>query len=90
MRINNDTMRPVTVFCNDIGSSKVKCLSLSADSAAMAYAACLKKEYNNIELDLEGEQQAHVFQNSLYISLLQLSLILLIWWAYFDAEFFVI
>ena len=55
MRINDDTMRPVTVFCDDIGSSKVKCLNLSADSAAMAYAACLKQDYLNIELDLEGE-----------------------------------
>ena len=69
MRINADNMRPVTVFCNDEGT-KVKTFNLAADSAAMAYAACLKQEFLNIELDLEGEQQAYVFQNSLYISIL--------------------
>lgn len=52
----------------------------------MNFAACLKPEFNG-GLELEGEQQAYVFQNSIIITFMQMSLILLIWIAYYDSQF---
>lgn len=58
--------RSKTVFCDDDGN-KVKFFQLTSDSASMNFAACLKPEFNG-GLELEGEQQAYVFQNSIIIT----------------------
>jgi len=44
----------------------------------MTYGACLKPKYMN-KLNLNQQQRADVFMNSLIVHVLQLSMIFLIW-----------
>lgn len=81
----NDKLQD-TVFCDE--GEKVKFLKLSADSAAMGYAACLKSEISpNTIPDIKGTSQAYVFQNTIYVLLLQTLLVFLIWKAYTDDQY---
>ena len=56
---------------------KVKEFKLPGDAAAMTYLACLKEEFSGLNLD--QMQIAEVFQNSLIINFLQLTLVFFIW-----------
>lgn len=80
----NDTLSD-TVFCDE--EVKVKTFKLSADSASMGYAACLKSEIGSNIPDIRGQSQAYVFQNTIYVLLLQSLLVFLIWKAYNDDQF---
>jgi hypothetical protein len=57
-------MRAIGIY--NVIDEKVKSFKLPADSASLAFACHLKSEYiNNIELD--RDQQADIFMNSLFI-----------------------
>jgi predicted oxidoreductase (fatty acid repression mutant protein) len=56
---------------------KVREFNLPADSAAMTYLACLKTEFSGLNLDVE--QVSYVFQNTVIINFLQITLVMFIW-----------
>lgn len=68
-------MKMESIF-NDT-NDKVLEFKLPADSAGMTYLACLSSEINGLNLD--EEQVSYVFQNSVIINFLQMSLTLFIW-----------
>ena len=68
------------------GGNKVLQYKLSADSAAMAFVAYIRFKWNG-NLKLNSLERSSVLMNSLFIHILQLSLIGIIWTYAFKCEF---
>ena len=78
--------RKTTSMFIDKGVKKTE-FKLAGDSANMTFAACLKSEFNG-GIDMSQESISQVFQNALYINLLQVCIIFMFWnFAFYDENF---
>ena len=61
----------------DVVHEKPKDFKLLNDSTSMGFAAYLKEEY--LDFDLEDEQRSEVFMNSLIVTTIQFLCIIFVW-----------